>query len=319
MRIDTPVTRLLGLEVPILQGAMSWLSPPELVAAVSNQGGLGVLAASALSAVEFERLIERTQVLTSRPFAVNFALVLGDYREHLDAALSHGVRIVVTAAGSPKLLTPTVKAAGACCLHVVPNLKLAESAVRAGVDGIILESVEAGGHLAPDGVSGMTNIPLAARELRVPLIAAGGIVDGRGMAAAMCLGAQGVQLGTRFLATRENNAHPTYHRLILDAGEADVPLYSRLHHPGRALRTPVVERVLALERDGRPTDELRAVLGRGRPRRAAEQGDLEEGLFFCGAGAPLITDVPSVEELFRRILAEFSEALRRVQATQRLA
>lgn len=305
---DTPITRLFGIDYPIIQGAMAWLSEAELVAAVSNEGGLGVLGASIMSVEEFEVQVVRAKQLTDRPFAVNFPLVLGEYSAHLEMALGHGVKIIFMSAGSPKVLTPRIKEAGALCVHVVPNLKLAQSAIKHGVDAIVLESVEAGGHVSVDGASAITNIPHVARGIEVPLIAAGGIVDGYGMAAAMCLGADGIQMGTRFLATKESNAPAIYQKLLLEAGEGDIPVFSKKYHPSRALRSPFVEQVLALEAADRPVEEVRTLVGRGRAKKAAHDGNLQEGVFYAGTGAALVKDVLSVKELFDQIVAEYQEA-----------
>jgi enoyl-[acyl-carrier protein] reductase II len=308
-RFDTKVTRLFGVDLPIVQGAMAWLSEAELAAAVSNEGGLGVLGASIMPVDAFEAQVVRAKALTDRPFAVNFPLVLGDYSEHLEMALGHGVGIVFMSAGSPKKLTPRIKAAGAQCVHVVPNLRLAERAVAAGVDAVVLESYEAGGHVSSDGVTAITNIPNVARALDAPVIAAGGIADGFGMAAAMTLGADGVQMGTRFLATEESNAPEVYQRLLLDAEEGDAKVYSSAYHPGRALSSPVVERLLEMERAGAPMEEIRAYLGRGRAKKAAHESDLEEGMFYAGAGAALVKDVLPVGVLLDRILDEYRQAV----------
>jgi enoyl-[acyl-carrier protein] reductase II len=311
-KIETRVTALLGIEQPIIQGAMAWLSEPELVAAVSNEGGLGVLGASIMSADEFEPFVERTKALTDRPFGVNFPLVLGEYDRHLEMCLDHGVRIVAVSAGSPKLLTPRIKATGAICLHVVPSLRLAEKVAAAGVDAIVLESYEAGGHVSSEAITAITNIPNVTRRLDIPVIAAGGIADGRGMAAALALGADAVQMGTRFLATVENNANELYKRLVVEATETDVPVHSSAFHPGRALRSPVVERILQMERDGATATEIRAVIGRGRARLAAHQANHEEGLFFCGASASLVDEVLSVKQVFDQILEEYAEVVERL-------
>lgn len=310
-RFDTPVTRLFGIDLPIVQGAMAWLSEAELVAAVSNHGGLGVLGAAIMSVEELEAEVVRTKQLTDRPFGVNFPLVLGDYSEHLEMALGHGVELIFMSAGSPKALTPRIKAAGAMCVHVAPSLKTALSAERAGVDAVVLESFEAGGHVSSQGITAITNIPTVARELKVPLIAAGGIVDGYGMAAAMCLGADGIQMGTRFLATRESNAPEIYRRLLLEAKEGDAAVYSMKYHPGRALKSPTMNRLLELEQSGATNEEVRKVLGFGRARKAAHQGDLEEGMFFAGAGAGLVRDVLGVGELLDQMVAEYQQAVGR--------
>lgn len=308
---DTAITRLFGIDYPIIQGAMAWLSEAELVAAVSNEGGLGVLGASIMSVEEFEEQVVRAKALTDRPFAVNFPLVLGDYSEHLEMALSHGVRIIFMSAGSPKVLTPRIQAAGAVCVHVVPNLKLAQSAVKHGVDAVVLESCEAGGHVSSEGISAITNIPMVARHLDVPLIAAGGIVDGAGMAAAMCLGADGIQMGTRFLATAESNAPALYQKLLLESEESDIPVHSKKFHPGRALKTPVIEHVLEMEKADEPIEKIRGFIGRGRAKKAAHDSNFQDGIFYAGAGAALLDDVVTVRELFDEILAQYHAAVGR--------
>ncbi len=308
---DTPITRLFGIDYPIVQGAMAWLSEAELVSAVSNEGGLGVLGASIMSVDEFEEQVVQTKKLTDRPFGVNFPLVLGDYHEHLEMVLHHDVKIIFMSAGSPKVLTPRIKEAGAICVHVVPNLKLALSAIKHGVDAIVLESHEAGGHVSSDGISAITNIPNVARHLDVPLIAAGGLVDGYGMAAAMCLGADGIQMGTRFLATMESNAPKLYQKKLLEAEERDIPVYSKKHHPGRALRSPVINKVLEMEANDEPIEKIRGFIGRGRAKKAAHDGNHEEGMFYAGAGASIIKDVITVRALFDQILAEYQKALGR--------
>jgi enoyl-[acyl-carrier protein] reductase II len=183
--------------------------------------------------------------------------------------------------------------------------------VKAGVDAVVLESYEAGGHVSSEQITAITNIPAVARAIDVPLIAAGGIVDGYGMAAALCLGADGVQMGTRFLATEESNAPAVYQRMLLEAGEADVPVHCLRYHPGRALRSPVIDRVLELEKEERPVEEVRAFIGRGRARKAAHQGDVENGIFYAGAGAALVGEVVPVKALFDQLLAEYGDALGR--------
>jgi enoyl-[acyl-carrier protein] reductase II len=308
----TRATRLLGIQHPVIQGPMAWVSPPSLVAAVSNEGGLGVLAASQMPVEEVEAQVVETQRLTDKPFGINFPLLLGEYSAHLEMALARRVPVIFVSAGSPQVMTTRIKQAGATCVHVVPTLRAARAAARAGVDAVAVESLEAGGHLSAEGITGLTNIPLVSRAVEQPVLAAGGIVDGRGMAAALCLGAEAVVMGTRFLATHECNAHPVFKDRLLQAGEGDTPVFSRLHHPGRALRTPLVERVLQMERAPRTTEEIRALVGRGRARRATQLGDVEEGIFFCGAGAAQVDTLLSVREVFDQVLEGCDAALRRV-------
>lgn len=308
-KFDTPITRLFGIEYPIIQGAMAWLSEAKLAAAVSNAGGLGVMGTAIMSVEEFEEQVVEAKRLSAKPLAVNFPLVLGEYHKHLDMVLSHGIRIIFVSAGSPKLLTPKIKEAGAVCVHVVPNLKLAKKVAEAGVDALVLESYEAGGHVAQEGITALVNIPNVARHTQLPLIAAGGIVDGRGLAACLALGAHAVQMGTRFLSTRECNAHRTYKDMVLKADEGEAVVYGHRWHPGRALRSPAVEHILALEAENKSVEEVRNFIGRGRARKAAHDGNLEEGMFYSGAGAGLIHDEPTVAELFDQILSEYTEVV----------
>lgn len=307
---DNAVTRLLGIDVPIIQGAMAWLSEARMVAAVCNEGGMGFLGASVMSASEFETQVLNCKELTDRPFGVNFPLVLGDYREHLEMILDHGVRVVSVSAGSPKILTPRIKKAGAISIHVVPNLKLAQKAADAGVDALVLESYEAGGHVSADQITAFTNIPNISRKVNKPIIAAGGVADGRGMAAAMALGAHGVQMGTRFLATKENNANDLYKMLLINAGETDIPVHSNAFHPGRALRSPIVKQLLKMESAGVSSEEIRNLIGRGRAKMAAHDANYEEGLFFSGSSASLIDELLSVSEVFDQMLNEYQAVVK---------
>lgn len=309
VRFDTPATRLLDIDVPIIQGAMAWLSEAEMVAAVCNEGGMGFLGASVMSADEFEPHVRRCSELTDRPFGVNFPLVLGDYEKHLEMCLSYGVKVICVSAGSPKVLTPKIKAAGAVSLHVVPNLRLAQKAAAAGVDGLVLESYEAGGHVSSDQITAFTNIPLISRNVDLPIIAAGGIADGYGMAAAMALGADAVQLGTRFLATFENNANDLYKMLVVNAGENDAPVYSLDYHPGRALRSPFINKILELEQKGAPSAEIRKLIGRGRAKLAAHEANFDEGMFYSGASACLVDELLSVHEVFKKMLSQYQEVV----------
>ena len=231
------------------------------------------------------------------------------YEKHLEMCLSYGVKVICVSAGSPKVLTPKIKAAGAVSLHVVPNLRLAQKAAAAGVDGLVLESYEAGGHVSSEQITAFTNIPLISRNVELPIIAAGGIADGYGMAAAMALGADAVQLGTRFLATYENNANDLYKMLVVNAKENDAPVYSLEYHPGRALRSPFINKILELEKNGASSSEIRKLIGRGRAKLAAHKANYEEGMFYAGASACLVDELLSVREVFEKMLSQYHEAV----------
>ena len=216
---ENAVTRLFNIQYPIVQGGMAWVSRAELVAAVSNAGGLGLLGSSTMRPHELRDEIIRTRSLTNHPFGVNVAIMTGDAEEKIDVCIEQGIKIVVTAAGSPKLFTPKLKDSGIVVAHVVPSAALAVKSVSAGVDCIICEGYEAGGHDGLLELTTLTLVPLVCNAIDVPVIAAGGITTGAHIASVMTLGAGGVQIGTRFVATTECNAHDLYKEKIVDAGE----------------------------------------------------------------------------------------------------
>ncbi len=319
MSIDTRVTRLLGIRYPIFQGAMAWISRAGLVAAVSEAGGLGVLAGGTLRPSELKDELRKVTAATSRPFALNLSLTpvhpdadQGTVRTLADLALDEGVRIFVTSAGSPAVLTDELKQRGAIVIHVVPSARLAKKAEAAGVDAVVAEGYEAGGHVGHDEHTSVVLWPSAVRAVKVPVIAAGGIVDGRGMAAALAFGAEGVQLGTRFIATAESVAHASFKERIVHAEETPTAVYCKSTHPGRALKTPVVERLLALEQQGAGAEELQQVRGRGRARAGCIDGDLTEGILPCGAAAGLVGPVKSVAEVVRELVEGYAAARARM-------
>ena len=313
--LETRVTKLLGIRDPILQGGMAWISRAELVAAVSEAGGLGVLASGTLRPHELADELRRVRAATSKPFAVNVSLVPA----HPDAdaktaalltdiALDEGVRIFTISAGSPTVLTDKLKQRGAVVIHVVPSARLAKKAEAAGVDAVVAEGYEAGGHVGHDEHTSVVLWPSAVRAVKIPVIAAGGIADGAGMAAALAFGAEGVQIGTRFIATTECNAHASFKQRIVDAPETPTVVYCKSTHPGRALDTPVVERLVALEKGGAGALELEQLRGRGRSRAGCVDGDLAEGILPCGAAAGLVTRVVSVAELMRELVEGYQAA-----------
>lgn len=313
--LETRVTKLLGIRYPILQGGMAWISRAELVAAVSEAGGLGVLASGTLRPSELKDELRKVRAATSKPFAVNVSLVPA----HPDAdaktaalltdiALDEGVRIFTISAGSPTVLTDKLKQRGAVVIHVVPSARLAKKAEAAGVDAVVAEGYEAGGHVGHDEHTSVVLWPSAVRAVKIPVIAAGGIADGAGMAAALAFGAEGVQIGTRFIATTECNAHASFKQRIVDAPETPTVVYCKSTHPGRALGTPVVERLVALEKGGAGALELEQLRGRGRSRAGCVDGDLAEGILPCGAAAGLVTRVVSVAELMRELVEGYQAA-----------
>jgi enoyl-[acyl-carrier protein] reductase II len=300
----TRLTELLGIEIPIVQAPMGWIARSQLASAVSAAGGLGIIETSSgdLDAIRGE--IARMRELGDRPFGVNIAqLFVRSPEEMVDFVAANGVRFVTTSAGDPTQLTARLKDVGITVFHVVPTVRGAEKAVAAGVDGLVVEGAEGGGFKNPDGASTMVLVPEIAQRFDVPLIAAGGIVDGASMAAALALGADGVQLGTRMVATVESPIHDNWKQAIVDAKETDTVVVNRHHRPAmRALRT---ERTARLELD----DERLAL----DPRQMMDLyfgGDMEAAVAMGGQVAGRIHSVEPVADVLRRTWTDCQTVLR---------
>ena len=311
------LNEFFGVRHPIVQGGMTWVSRHELPAAVSEAGGLGVLGSGGMDPDDLARELARLREATEAPYGVNLPLVPvrpdgdeGVVPKLADVIVRDPVPIVFTGGGSPKRYTETFKQAGKRVVHVVPSVPLARKAVAAGVDAVVAESVEGGGHVMVDGLSTFSLLPQVVDALDVPVIAAGGIVDGRGVAAAMALGAAGVQIGTRFIATTECNAHPAYKRALVQAESDGAPLYSRGHHASRGLASPAVQHMIEMERGGASIEEVLAYRGRSRAYQGCIQGDLEEGILPAGAGVGMVQEIRSVAEVMEGLVNEYRRVLR---------
>jgi len=304
----TRVCDLLGIAYPILQGGMLWLATAELAAAVSNAGALGILSplagmeADGDAANNLELQIRKAKTLRGRPFGVNIPLDLRESGVLMDVVLRHKVPIVVTAAGNPELYTGLLKQMDVKVLHVVSSVKQARAAEASGTDAVIAEGIEAAAHDGFDEIPLFSLIPQVVDAVRVPVIAAGGIADSRGLVAAMALGAEGVQLGTRFLAVDENIAHPNYKQAIVGAKDTDTVITCRKLVPTRSLKTKFTARLLELEQSGASAEEIRAFLGYRRNRRTQLEGDLSEGEAYCGASAGLIKEIIPAAEVVRQMV-----------------
>lgn len=313
----TRITELLGVRYPIVQGGMQWVGRAELASAVSNAGGLGVLTALTQPDPEsLRREIVRCRAMTSAPFGVNLtilpAAVPPPYEAYLDVALDSGVRIIETAGRSPKDFIARAKAAGAIIVHKCTSVRHALSAERAGVDAISIDGFEAAGHPGEDDVGGLVLFAAAARAVKIPLIASGGIASGRAMAAAMMLGADGVNMGTRFCATREAPIHDNIKRALLAAGECDTRLIFRtLRNTGRVLKNTVSEQVVAIETrpGGCEFADIQPLVAGARGRLALTEGDIDAGLVWAGQAVGLLDDIPSCAELLGRMVAECRAAM----------
>lgn len=304
-RIRNRVTELLGVEIPIVQAPMGWIARAKLASAVSNAGGMGIIETSSgeLDAVRDE--IRKMRDLTDKPFGVNIAQLFVRDPKIVDFVVAQGVRFVTTSAGDPAKHTAQLKGAGLTVFHVVPTLRAAAKAVEAGVDGLVVEGGEGGGFKNPRDVATMVLLPLVCSRVGVPVIAAGGICDGRSMAAAFALGAEGVQMGTAMVSAAESPVHANFKQAICDAAETDTVFLNRHHRPGlRALRTQHSEKLERLEK---------VELGElGRVLELYFGGDMEASIALAGQVAGRIESVRPVAEILRETMREFGEVAERL-------
>jgi len=304
--------RLLGIRLPIIQGGMVYMSGAKLAAAVSNAGGLGLLGAGSMRPDLFTAQLEKCRRLTDRPFGVNVPLLYPHSPQIIEHALAAGVRILVTSAGSPRRVIGPLKEHGCTVMHVVATPELARKCEDAGCDAVICEGFEAGGHNGREELTTMVLVPQCAAAVSVPVVAAGGIATGAQWAAAMALGAAGVQIGSRFAVTRESSGHDAFKQAVVAAGPGDTRLMMKAHVPVRLLRNRFADQVAELERRGASREELVGLLGTGRARRGMLEGDLEEGELEIGQVCGLIDDVPTVAELVARLEREHAAAVVRL-------
>ena len=296
--VKTRLTDLLNIQYPIIQAGMVWCSGANLASAVANAGGLGLIGAGSMKPDVLRAHIKKTKLnVKEGKFGVNLPL-LGKYAEDLAGIiLQENVEIVVTAAGSPRKYTEIFKQAGAIVGHVVPSATLAKKCVTAGVDFVIAEGTEAGGHNSPDEIGTMVLIPQVVDAIHIPVVAAGGIGDGRGLAAVLALGASGAQIGTRFAATVESSASSLFKEMIVKAGEADTRLALKKLMPTRMLHSPFADEAFAAELRGADIEELKSLLGTGRAKAGIFEGDYKKGEFEAGEISGMIKDIPAAGEL----------------------
>ncbi len=302
------VTELLNIKYPIIQGGMIWASGWELASAVSNAGGLGIIGSGSMYPEVLKTHIEKCQIATDKPFAVNLPMIYPDIDKHIETIIKYGVQIVFTSAGNPKTYTSYLKERGIVVVHVVSSLKFAKKAEEAGVDAVVVEGFEAGGHNGRDETTTMVLVPTVARELSIPIIAAGGIASGKGMLAAMTLGAEGVQMGSRFVASQEASSHDLFKREVVKAKEGDTQLTLKEITPVRLIKNEFYNKVLATYNKGGDIEELKELLGRGRAKKGMFEGDLIEGELEIGQVSSIIDDVKPVAEIIEEVMREFIEA-----------
>lgn len=310
--MKTQITELLGIEYPIIQAGMVWVSGWKLASAVSNSGGLGLIGSGSMKPDLLREHIIKCKNATSKPFGVNIPLLRGDADELVKVTIEEGVKIVFTSAGHPKKYSQILKENHVKLIHVVPSVKFALKAQESGCDAVVGEGVEAGGHNGADQITTMALIPQLVDALQIPVIAAGGIVDGRGILAALSLGASGVQIGTRFAATVESSAHENYKRKIVEAKDNDTVLAFAKIGLMRMIKNDFAERAIKAEKEGWDEIKLKELLASKRERLGIFEGDENEGAMEAGQGAGLIKDIPTVEILFRRLLEEYNLAIKRL-------
>jgi nitronate monooxygenase len=311
----TRVTELLGIRYPIIQGGMMWVGRAELASAVSNAGGLGILTALTLPTPEALALeIQRCRDMTDRPFGVNLTFLPSitppPYERYLEVILRARVPVLETAGNNPKDVLPAAKAAGITTIHKCVTIRHAQAAEKLGVDIVSIDGFECAGHPGEDDIGGLVLIPLAARRLRVPIVASGGIGDGHGMAGALALGADGVNLGTRFCATVEAPIHPAIKQALVNATERDTRLVFRtLHNTARVLKNAISDQVVAMESRGAKFEEIRPLVAGARGKAALASGDVDGGVITAGQVVGLIDDVPTCDALVQRMVRECRERL----------
>ena len=307
-KCKTRITALFTIDLPIIQAGMIWCSGWRLATAVSNAGGLGLLGAGSMDPGLLEEQIRKCKAATSKPFGVNVPLLYSQVEKQFEVIIREGIKIVFTSAGNPATWTPLLKKHGITVVHVIANVKSAIKCEQSGVDAIVAEGFEAGGHNGKEETTTFTLIPLIRRVTELPLIAAGGITSGRSMLAAFALGAEGVQAGSRFVASVESSAHPAFKQKIIESGDGSTFLSLKDVIPVRLLRNSFFQQVKHLEDSGATMEELKELLGKGRAKLGMFEGEVEEGELEIGQVAALIDRIKPAGEIVREMMCEFEEA-----------
>ena len=307
--MENKITTLFNIKLPLIQAGMIWCSGWELASAVSNAGGLGIIGSGSMYPEILDEQIAKCKNATDKPFAVNLPMLYPDIDKHVATIIKHKVPIVFTSAGNPKTWTSHLKEHGITVVHVVSSLKFAKKAEAAGVDAIVAEGFEAGGHNGRDETTTLCLIPMVAEELNIPVIAAGGIGTGRGMLAAMNLGADAVQIGSRFVASNESSAHQNFKNSVVSAHEGDTQLTLKEITPVRLIKNDFYQRLEKAYTDGANIDEIKELLGRGRAKKGMFEGDLLEGELEIGQISGLINEIKPAKEIVEEIISEYRAVL----------
>ncbi len=302
------ITQLFNIQYPVIQAGMIWASGYKLASAVSNAGGLGLLGAGSMYPEVLREHIQKCKKATDKPFGVNVPMLYPNIEEIMNIIADEGVKVVFTSAGNPKTWTSWLKERGITVVHVVSSVKFALKAQEAGVDAVVAEGFEAGGHNGREETTTFTLIPMVKEKLQIPLIAAGGIATGRGMLAAMILGADGVQVGSRFAASVESSSHDNFKKAIVEAQDGDTHLTLKELAPVRLIKNKFFHDVMALYAKAPTVDDLKALLGRARAKKGMFEGDLDEGELEIGQIAGLIHDIKPTAEILKDIITDFEKA-----------
>ena len=308
-KYNNVICKLFEIELPIIQGGMVWVSGSKLAAAVSNTGALGIIGAGSMKPDLLKKQLIKAKTLTDKPLAVNIPLLYKDAHKQIEVALAEGIKIFFTSAGSPKKYTSYLKEKGCVVVHVTSSPALAKKCEDAGCDAIVAEGFEAGGHNGRDEITTMVLIPQVVDLVSIPVIAAGGIADGRQIAAAFSLGAQAVQMGTRFAMTRESSAHDKFKEAILKASACDTMLTMKDLVPVRLLKNNFYNQVIKLESKCPTKEELQQLLGSGRAKKGMLEGDIIEGELEIGQVSAMISNSPNCQELVDDLLEQYQKAI----------
>ncbi|TXI35304.1 MAG: nitronate monooxygenase [Niabella sp.] len=302
------ITQLLQIDYPIIQAGMIWASGWKLASAVSNAGGLGIIGAGSMKPMVLNEHIQKCKLATNKPFGVNLPMLYRDIDQQIQIIIEQKVPVVFTSAGNPKTFTKMFKDAGIKVVHVVSSARFALIAQEAGCDAVVAEGFEAGGHNGREETTTMVLVPLVKNAVSIPVIAAGGIANGHQMLAAFALGAEAVQMGSRFVATKESSSHNRFKNLVINANEGDTRLALKALTPVRLLKNVFYDKIVEAENSCATIEELKALLGKGRAKAGMFEGELDEGELEIGQVSALINDLPSAYDLVKKIWDEFIKA-----------
>jgi enoyl-[acyl-carrier protein] reductase II len=312
--MENRITKLFNIQYPLIQAGMIWCSGWELASAVSNSGGLGIIGSGSMYPEILREHIRKCKLATNKPFAVNVPLLYPDIDKHFNIIFEEGVKIVFTSAGNPATYTKLLKDKKITVVHVIASVKFAQKAEQAGVDAVVAEGFEAGGHNGRDETTTFCLLPLVKDKIAIPLIAAGGIYSGKSMFAAMALGAEGVQIGSRFVTSKESSAHQKFKETIIESKEGDTILTLKELAPVRLIKNPFYQQIAKAYIDCATVDQLKEILGRARAKKGMFEGDLENGELEIGQVSASIRNILPAAEIVKEIIEEYNQTLK--MATQ---